>query len=270
VATYIVGDIQGCLNGLIRLLKKVNFSTVNDRLIAVGDLVGRGSQALETIDYLYSLENSFESVLGNHDLHFLAIYAGIKKAKPCDKLDDLLASSQIKNYVTWLRQKPLALLANSNTLVTHAGLYPNWSVKKALIYNNEVSEQLKSKNWQKLLSNMYGNQPSTWSKNLNQQDRLRFIVNALTRMRFIENSCDLDFDCKTSPQNASENLVPWFEKTNKKLHTNQQIVFGHWAALNGQTNSKQFVALDTGYVWGQSMTLLNLSSGEKYTVKHLE
>jgi len=268
MSTYIVGDIQGCFAGLQRLLRKVDFSPKNDRLIAVGDLVGRGTQPLETLDYLYSLKDSFDTVLGNHDLHLLAIYAGIRKAKLGDNLDTLLASPQLKTYINWLRHKPLALMVNQDTLVTHAGLYPKWSVKKALKASNEVSEQLQAKDWKEFLAHMYGNQPSIWQKSLAGPQRLRFIVNAMTRMRFIKNHDELDFNCKTTPELAPTELTPWFKETNKKLKANQKVVFGHWASLNGHTHLKQFSALDTGYVWGQSMTILKLSSGELFSVKY--
>ena len=268
MATYIVGDIQGCFEGLNRLLKQVEFSPVNDRLIAVGDLVGRGSHPLETLNYLYSLEDSFDTVLGNHDLHLLAIYAGIRKAKPNDNLDTLLASPKLKKHIDWLRRKPLALLADSTTLVSHAGLYPKWSVKKALSLSNEVSEQLQSKNWKTFLADMYGNQPSVWQKSLQGAERLRFIVNAMTRMRFIKNDDELDLNCKMSPESAPAEFTPWFNVTNKKLKVSQKVVFGHWAALNGNTRRKEFLGLDTGYVWGQNMTMLKLSSEELFSVQY--
>jgi bis(5'-nucleosyl)-tetraphosphatase (symmetrical) len=270
VAIYIVGDIQGCFVGLQRLLKQVEFSPINDRLIAVGDLIGRGTQPLETLDYLHSLENSFDTVLGNHDLHLLAIYAGIRKAKSNDNLGTLLASPTLQTHINWLRHKPLALMADQDTLVTHAGLYPKWSVKKALKVSREVSEQLQGNNWKEFLSNMYGNQPSVWQKSLQGAERLRFIVNAMTRMRFIKNKDELDFNCKTSPDQAPNDLTPWFKVANKKLKANQKIVFGHWASLNGQTALPQFYGLDTGYIWGQNMTLLDLSSDKLYSVTYQE
>jgi bis(5'-nucleosyl)-tetraphosphatase (symmetrical) len=270
VAIYIVGDIQGCFLGLQRLLKQVDFSPMNDHLIAVGDLIGRGTQALETLNYLYSLEESFDTVLGNHDLHLLAISAGIRKAKPNDNFDALLASPTLQTHINWLRRKPLALMADPNTLVTHAGLYPKWSVKKALKVSLEVSEQLQGNNWKAFLANMYGNQPSIWQKSLRGADRLRFIVNAMTRMRFIRNKNELDFNCKTSPELAPDDLTPWFKVANKKLKANQNVVFGHWASLNGKTQLQQIYGLDTGYIWGQEMTLLNLSSGKLYSVTYQE
>jgi bis(5'-nucleosyl)-tetraphosphatase (symmetrical) len=272
MATYVVGDIQACLTGLQRLLKKVEFCPDNDHLIAVGDLIGRGPQALETLEFLMSLGKSFDTVLGNHDLHFLAIYANIRSAKSSDKFDKLLASPKIEQYINWLRQKPLAMLLNKHTLVCHAGLYPHWSIKEALSYSNEVSSQLVSPNWQKFVANMYGSQPDTWENTLQGQERSRFIVNAFTRMRFIQSDNHLNFDCKTTPKEAPKQLKPWFEIPNLQMKKNQRVIFGHWAALHGKTKSEQFIGLDTGYLWGQSMTLLKLGSSlenmQKFSVEY--
>ena len=270
MATFIVGDIQGCYDGLRKLLKKVDFSPKKDHLIAVGDLIGRGRQPLETLDYLYSLEESFETVLGNHDLHLLAISAGVREAKPNDNLDSLINSADFQKHVEWLRCQPLAILATPNTMVTHAGLYPNWSIEEALNYSHEVSEQLKAKDWTDFLTHMYGNQPAIWNQSLSSVKRLRFIINAMTRMRYIENETALEFHCKTSPELAPSLLKPWFEVKNNKLSKHHKIVFGHWASLQGNTTSKQFVALDTGYVWGDRMTILNLSSDQLYSVSYKE
>ena len=159
-------------------------------------------------------------------------------------------------------------MANEDTLVTHAGLYPQWSVKKALKVSLEVSQQLQAQQWQEFLANMYGNQPSVWTESLRGAQRLRFIVNAMTRMRFIENQDTLDFSCKTSLDLAPDNLTPWFEIPNQNLNSNQKVVFGHWASINGNTHLTQFCALDTGYVWGQNMTMQKLSTGEKYSVEY--
>ncbi len=268
MATYIVGDIQACFNGLQRLLKKVKFNPLKDRLIAVGDLIGRGPAPLQTLDYLQSLGSHFDTVLGNHDLHLLAIYANVRKAKANDNLDCLLNSPRLKDHIQWLRSKPLALMADENTLVTHAGLYPKWSVNKALKLSLEISELLQGKEWQGFIANMYGNQPSIWHKDLTGPDRARFIVNAMTRMRFIETKQQLNFSCKIAPELAPAHLQPWFKVQNKKLSEKTKIVFGHWAALNGKTASQQFIGLDTGYIWGQTMSLLNLSTGKIYSVKY--
>ncbi|MEP1553860.1 MAG: symmetrical bis(5'-nucleosyl)-tetraphosphatase [Paraglaciecola sp.] len=268
MATYIVGDIQACFTGLVRLLDSVGFSAERDKLIAVGDLIGRGPHAIETIEYLYSLGDSFDTVLGNHDLHLLAIYSGIRKAKPNDKLDTLLSSKNIETYINWLRKKPLALKPNENSIVTHAGLYPKWSIKQALAYSDEISEQLTGDKWQTFLTNMYGNQPNIWDKELTGAKRFRFIVNALTRMRFIKDGDTLDFDCKAAPEDASSELTPWFNCHNEKLKNSQQVIFGHWAALNGVTHTTQASGLDTGYIWGNKLTLLDLSKNVKHSVKY--
>ncbi|MGJ8681561.1 symmetrical bis(5'-nucleosyl)-tetraphosphatase [Paraglaciecola sp.] len=270
MATYVVGDIQACLSGLKKLLKKVNFCPKNDKLIAVGDLIGRGPHALETLKFLMSLGDNFDTVLGNHDLHFLAIFAKVRKAHPSDKFDKLLASPDIHKYITWLRQKPLALALNSKTLICHAGLYPNWSVKQGLKYSKEVSRQLRSDNWQSFLTDMYGSKPKIWSEELKGADRTRFIINAFTRMRYIEEHTALNFDCKSPVIEAPVGLTPWFDIPNPLLKSEQIVIFGHWAALIGHTGVKRFIGLDTGYLWGRSMTLINAKTMKKYSVDNKE
>ena len=268
MANYIVGDIQGCFSGLRHLLKKVKFNPKTDKLWAVGDLVGRGPESLETLNFLHSLGDSFDTVLGNHDLHLLAVSCGFRLAKPADKFDVLLASKKLPTYIKWLRNKPLALMIDKNTLMTHAGLYPSWSFKTALSLSAEVSQKLQNEDWKSLLEKMYGNTPSTWSPALTNIPRWRFIINAFTRMRFIENQSQLNFDCKSSPALAPQNLTPWFQIRNETLKKNQRVIFGHWAALQGDTQSEKIIALDTGYVWGQTLTILNAQTGLKTSIKH--
>ena len=265
---YIVGDIQGCYSGLKTLLNKVEFNPDNDKLWAVGDLVGRGPESLETLQFLHSLGDRFNTVLGNHDLHLLAIYCGFKQAKPADKLDALLASKNLPTYISWLRTKPLALMIDKNTLMTHAGLYPLWSFETALELSAEVGEQLQSSDWKSLLEKMYDNSPSMWVPELKDYSRWRFIINAFTRMRFIENHAQLNFKCKSSPSLAPPELSPWFKIHNGSFKENQHILFGHWAALQGNTESQRIIALDTGYVWGQTLTILNLQTGIKTALEH--
>lgn len=259
---YVVGDIQGCLSGLKTLLAKVDFNPQVDKLWSAGDMVARGPESLQTLHFLYDLGDSFETVLGNHDLHLLAIYCGFKTAKPEDKLDALVSSADLPKFIHWLRSKPLALRVNQDTLLCHAGLYPRWSMRKAIDLSNEVSEQLQGDNWQALIANMYANTPTRWSKDLQGIERWRFIVNAFTRMRFIEKNNHLELNCKLSPATAPQNLTPWFNVANKKLLAQQKVLFGHWAALKGDTQSAQFIGLDTGFIWGGSLTLCNLTSGQ--------
>jgi len=264
--TYVIGDIQGCYDGLRRILDKAKFDPSKDTLYAVGDLVARGEDSLSTLRFLKSLGNSFSSVLGNHDLHFLATLNDIHKAKKSDNLDPLLNASDVKELETWLRQFPLAAKLDKHTLIVHAGLYPSWSMKKALSLSNEVSDALKGPEYVNLLKAMYGNKPVKWSKELSQEEQRRFTVNACTRMRFVTESRELNFDNKSHPDSATDDIKPWFKLQNPKLKAKQKVIFGHWAALSGETQSPQFVGLDTGYVWGQTLTLLNHTSGELITL----
>jgi bis(5'-nucleosyl)-tetraphosphatase (symmetrical) len=263
MADYIVGDIQGCLSGLKALLDKVGFTPSSDTLYAVGDLIGRGPESLDTLHYLFELGDSFQTVLGNHDLNLLAIYCGVKRAKKGDKLDDLVASADFAKYCHWLRTKPLAMFVDNSTLLTHAGLYPSWSFDKAIRLSTEVSQALQGPQWQQVVKNMYGDKPNRWSNDLTDEARHRFIINAFTRMRFLEKDKYLDLNCKTHPSDAPKSLTPWFAIKNPELEGEKKVVFGHWAALNGETNSEQFIALDTGYVWGGHMTLLRNSTQQR-------
>lgn len=268
MADYVVGDIQGCYRGLTRLLEYVKFDPSHDTLIAVGDLIGRGPHALETLQYLYSLQGSFSTVLGNHDLHFLAVYSGIRKNKANDKYDKLLASSDVDKYVHWLRHQPLALTLDENTLVCHAGLYPQWSIAQAQALSDEVSANLQTDNWQSVLKKMYGDEPNRWDENLSGSKRWRFIINAFTRMRYMLDSHTLEFNCKDSPEKTPTRFRPWFSVKNTNLKPNDKVLFGHWATLAGNTNTDKFIALDTGYIWQQQLTLWKRQNGEKYSVAY--
>ena len=268
--TYVIGDIQGCYDGLRRVLDKVEFDETNDKLFAVGDLVARGEDSLSTLRFLKSLGSQFSSVLGNHDLHLLAVVNGIRKAKKSDKLEPLLNAADLTELVDWLRQFPLAAKLDEQSIMVHAGLYPQWSIDDCVSLSDEVSNILKSDDYATFLSKMYGNTPDKWSDKLEDDERLRFIVNACTRMRFVHTDGTLDFDNKSHPSTvsntANSTLKPWFEIENTKFTTSQRVIFGHWAALSGHTNNSQFVGLDTGYVWGQSMTLLNLDTSTLISV----
>ncbi len=262
--TYVVGDIQACFDGLQALLKKVGFKEKSDRLLAVGDLIGRGPQALETLRFLYGLGKRFDCVLGNHDLHFLAVSQGIKKPKPRDNYQALLADKHLDRYVQWLRCKPLAQIPEPGTFLCHAGLYPFWSEKKGLLLAREVENKLQSKHWHSLLEYMYGSEECTWSDKLSGLSRLKFIVDAFTRMRFVDKNGTLNLTVKTMPEEAPIGYMPWFKHPNLKVKS--QLLFGHWAALQGKTGLKNVISLDTGYIWGGKMTVIELSSMEAFAV----
>ena len=270
MATYLVGDIQGCYDGLERLLAEVEFNPAKDTLIGVGDLIARGPDSLKTLKYLYKLGDSFNTVLGNHDLHFLAITQGIAYAKQNDQLTPLLNDKNLSRYIEWLRQFPLALRLDKNSLVAHAGLYPTWSFKKAVALSDEVCESLTGKHWREMLTKMYGAEPRLWNNQLSGQSRNRFIINAFTRMRFLTLGKALEFNTKSSPSNSPKTLHPWFLFKNKKLKDNQRVFFGHWASLMGNTGNEQYIGLDTGYVWGNQMTLFNLKKNELVSVDNLK
>lgn len=268
---FVVGDIQGCYKGLRKLLKKAKFDPTTDKLWAVGDLIARGPESLETMQYLYDLGEQFETVLGNHDLHLLAIAHGIGKAKPQDKLSDLIQHKNFTRYIDYLLTKPLAVSPSENTLITHAGLYPQWSISKALKLSSEVQKQLQTDKPGKFLASMYGNMPNIWDKSLESENRYRFIVNACTRMRFLYTDKSLDFATKCHPQNAPSNLTPWFMLPNNKVDAQHTILFGHWASLLGEIPKTsplkaRVLALDTGYVWGNTLSLYCIE--DKQVIKY--
>ncbi|NVK54544.1 MAG: symmetrical bis(5'-nucleosyl)-tetraphosphatase [Alteromonadaceae bacterium] len=267
MAAYIVGDIQGCYSGLRKLLNTVAFDPTKDTLYTVGDLIARGEDSLSTIELLRDLGSSFQCVLGNHDLHFLAVTQGIKKAKRKDNLQPLLNSPGLADIIDWYRQWPLAMSIDEHHTMVHAGLYPGWSVEQLLSLSNEISAQLRSDNWLQLLENMYGDGPEKWQEKLTGIKRQRFIINATTRMRFIRKGKELNLTAKCAPGDAPPSLEPWFNVDNTKLPASHTIIFGHWAALLGKTDSPQFLALDTGYVWGNSLTAWCKDSRQTISIK---
>lgn len=260
MATYVVGDIQGCCSALKTLLNNIQFNPSKDTLWAVGDLIGRGAEALETLSFLYDLGTSFNTVLGNHDLHFLAVFNGIKKVNPKDKFESLLSSQRVNELVNWLRIKPLAYPLTEDIFLSHAGLYPNWTPKQALGYAQEVSDYLQSDNWIKLLRFMYGSKCNRFAQDLSEMERLRFTIDAFTRMRYLCEDGSLELQCKESIETAPNHLIPWFEHKNIKNNTSTRLVFGHWASLEGRTPYEHCIALDTGYVWGGNLSIFCLES----------
>ncbi|MCV2883569.1 symmetrical bis(5'-nucleosyl)-tetraphosphatase [Aestuariibacter sp. AA17] len=268
MANYIIGDIQGCFQGLQKLLAKVDFNPSKDVLWSVGDLVARGEDSLGTLIYLMELKDSFRTVLGNHDLHLLSIASGIKPAKKNDNLTDLLASPDINKICQWLREKPLALSLDEHNHIVHAGLYPQWSTRELHQYSKEVESQLSSNDYEALLKNMYGSGAQTWSESLSGYPRLKFIIDACTRMRFLHQDYALDFKCKTAPDVSCDDpkLLPWFTAPNPNLNAQERIFFGHWASLMGNTQTNTFIGLDTGYVWGNTMTLFHFEKNEKVSI----
>lgn len=266
MALYLVGDIQGCYGELSTLLDRVAFNPRFDQLWAVGDLVARGPDSLAVLQLFQQLGPAAATVLGNHDLHLLSILSGVKQPKAADRLDALLALSvsQREAIIDWLCQCPL-ILQQHQLVVSHAGIYPWWTVPEAVSYAAEVSTSLQAA-WQHQqlshwLTAMYGNQPEQWHPSLQGEQRIRFIVNAFTRMRFCYADGRLDFAAKQSPtqNNISNGLIPWYELWQPSEH---RLVFGHWAALAGATGRDDIIGLDSGCVWGEHLTLWRWPDGQ--------
>ncbi|AQT60561.1 symmetrical bis(5'-nucleosyl)-tetraphosphatase [Cellvibrio sp. PSBB023] len=258
MATYAIGDIQGCLEPLQCLLKKINFNPAKDKLWLAGDVINRGPDSLATLRFLYKLRDSITLVLGNHDLHFIAVYYGLRKAGKNDTLDQLLIAPDRADLVYWLRQQ--SLVHHDATLgftMVHAGIPPQWSLEQALMRSREVEQVLQSNVPEYLLGNMYGNFPARWHDDLQGAERLRVITNYFTRMRFCSAEGELELQTKESADAAPIGFAPWFSLAGRKMR-NEKIIFGHWAALEGRANTKNIYALDTGCVWGGELTALRL------------
>jgi bis(5'-nucleosyl)-tetraphosphatase (symmetrical) len=263
MAVYAVGDIQGCYKPLRKLLDKINFDPAIDRLWCVGDLVNRGPDSLRTLRFLKELGPAFTSVLGNHDLHFLALATGAHDAGKKKTLKKLLNAYDCDELCEWVRYLPIihheSLKTNRGKeafLMVHAGFAPGWSLEQIVGYASEIESVLRGEKYQKFLSKMYGDQPDIWHEKLDGMKRLRVLTNYFTRIRFCNPEAKLNLAVKTGANTAPKGYKPWyqFQKINKDL----SILFGHWATLNGVTDMKNVYALDTGCVWGRCLTALRL------------
>jgi bis(5'-nucleosyl)-tetraphosphatase (symmetrical) len=271
MAIYAVGDIQGCHDELRRLLDLVQFSPDSDRLWCVGDMVNRGPLSLETLRFLRSLGPAFTGVLGNHDLHFLALVCGAFSSGKTSSLRSLLDAPDCGELFEWVRGLPLAHREKVDTttgrctfLMVHAGIAPGWKMKQALRLGREVEAALQGKDYRQFLADMYGNKPDQWDDALEGSKRLRVITNVLTRIRFCTPEGRMDFSVKTEADTAPPGHVPWFTLQPPREH--KKLLFGHWAMLDGKTSRDDIVGLDTGCVWGRAMTLFRLDTGERHQV----
>lgn len=258
MATYAIGDLQGCLEPLQRLLEQIEFSP-QDTLWFCGDLVNRGPDSLATLRFVKALGKQAVVVLGNHDLHLLALHHGICPGKRTDTLDDILSAPDRTQLLGWLQHQPL--LHHDSQLgytMVHAGIPPSWSIKKARRLAREVEYALRSRELAKgFFEHMYGNAPARWHKSLEGWERLRVITNYLTRMRFCTADETLDFAAKGGLDTQPPGYLPWYAWPNRKA-VNNDVLFGHWAALQGQVDAAHVYALDTGCVWGGQLTAMRL------------
>jgi bis(5'-nucleosyl)-tetraphosphatase (symmetrical) len=255
MTTYAIGDLQGCHTQLLALLDKIDAVTPDAQLIFVGDIVNRGPQSLATLRQIYRLKQRARIVLGNHDLNLLAIACGLRKPHRSDTLDDILAADDREELLTWLRHQPLAL-AQDGHLFVHAGVLPQWSAQQTLALAAEVEAALQGPDWVAFLQEMYGNAPARWDDALQGADRLRCIVNALTRIRYCHPDASMDFKTVEGMDQAPAGLLPWFDLPSRKTQ-DITIVFGHWSTL-GLTLQPNLIGLDTGCVWGGQLTAINL------------
>ena len=258
MATYAIGDLQGCYDSLLRLLDKLNFNESKDTLWFAGDLVNRGPESLSTLRFVKSLSDNAITVLGNHDLHLLAIAAKHKKTKDSG-LKEILNADDADDLLNWLRKQPLLHHdPRLNCTMVHAGIYPDWDLQDAQKYANELETVLRSDDYLDFIFNMYGNLPDKWDDELKGWERLRIICNIFTRMRYCENDGTLNFKSHGAPGTHPENTVSWFEVPNRKV-MESKILFGHWSTL-GIINKKNIYALDTGCVWGGKLTALRIDT----------
>lgn len=258
MAHYAVGDIQGCYDQLASLLDHIKFDTNKDTLYCVGDLVNRGPKSLKTLRLLKSLKNQCVSVLGNHDIHLLAMMYGIREPRSSDTLHAVLNAYDAQEISDWLRHLPLLYTNKSrHFLMCHAGIYPWWTLKQAKHNAQAVSDVFQDEDkCVQLLKRIYSNEPSKWSNNLGVYSSLRFTINAFTRMRFCTPNGHLDFSESGYKGKISKNRIPWFKIQNPSTEK-YRIIFGHWSAL-GLLNTKNHLGLDTGCVWGKEMTLAKI------------
>ena len=257
--TYFIGDLQGCHDQTQHLLARIADSANGPyRLLFAGDLINRGPDSLATLRLVHTLaqQGLADSVLGNHDLHLLAVVNGIRPEHASDTLAGILAAPDRDELIDWLRHRPLALRRDGHLLV-HAGLLPQWSVAKALLLADEVSAMLSGSSWIDFLRSMYGNEPAIWSDELHGADRLRCIVNAMTRLRFCTEDGRMDFKMKESgsaPKGSG--LMPWFDVPGRQS-AGETVVFGHWSAL-GLMLKPRLIGLDSGCVWGGKLSAVCL------------
>ena len=268
---YAIGDVQGCYKALTCLLDKISFDQNRDELWFAGDLVNRGPDSLDCLRLIKSLGQNgghpAKVILGNHDLHLLATYYLKRQPKKKDTFDEIFAAEDCHELMTWLRHQPLMVWDKEhNIAMSHAG-YPHiWTTEQALRYNQEVSNELCRGDYEAFFDLMYGNDPALWTEHLSGMMRLRAITNYFTRMRFVKTTGELDFAVKETLEDAPDNYVPWFSLPRPDETT---LIFGHWAALSGKTglkgsNKEQFQALDTGCVWGGSLTAMNIDTKERF------
>lgn len=263
MATYAIGDLQGCFHSFIKLLEACKFDSASDRIWLVGDLVNRGPYSLEVLRWMRDHERNVTTVLGNHDLHALAIHEGLAELHRSDTLDELLSAPDRDQLFDWLRLQKLAH-AEDGYLMVHAGLLPQWSAAQARILAQEVETVLRGPDYREFLAHMYGNLPDHWDDNLSGIGRLRVITNAMTRLRVCTPAGQMEFRFKGEPKDIPTGYLPWFEVKTRDSKKDT-LIFGHWSAL-GLVLRKRLIGLDTGCLWGGKLSALRLEDRKLFQV----
>lgn len=265
MTTYAIGDVQGCFDSLMRLLESIHFDASHDTLWFVGDLVNRGPRSLDVLRFVHGLGPRAITVLGNHDLHLLAVYDG-GQVRRNDTLADVLAAPDCAALMDWLAQQPLMHVDRGlGFTMTHAGIPSLWHFDEANARAREIESVLRGSDRGAFLRAMYGNEPARWTDTLTGTDRLRVITNYFTRMRVVDDNCGLDLNFKEAQDAIPAGYHPWFvDYLERDLQT--RLVFGHWAALDGRCDVPGIFAIDTGCVWGGKLTALRLVDQERFSV----
>ena len=267
MSTYAIGDVQGCYAELMALLNKINFGS-QDTLWFVGDIVNRGPHSLATLRFVKSLGERAKVVLGNHDIHLIAVHYGVRNEKPLDTLQDILSAPDRDELIDWLKNQPLLYHdVKLNFTMTHAGVAPMWDLTKAEQLAYEFNQALQSPNVKTILLEVFSDPLASnfWQDSLTHADRLRTIVNYFTRMRFCDQNGKMDLKAKGPIEAAPDGYMPWFKVPHRKM-AEDNIVFGHWAMLKGKTQTEHTFAIDTGCAWGESLTALRLDDQTCFSV----
>ena len=257
MSRHAIGDIQGCCDELRALLAEIGFAADRDRLWFVCDLVNRGPRSLEVLRFVRALGDNAIVVLGNHDLHLLAVACGSRNARRSDTLDEILRAADCDALLDWLVTRPLAHFEGGDLLV-HAGVVPQWTVETTLGLAREVELALRN-DPRSLFDHMYGDEPDQWSADLTGTDRLRFAINVLTRLRVCTSEGRINLRIKGKPPAAGSQWLPWFDVQSRRTR-GTRVVFGHWSAL-GLLVRDDVIGLDSGCVWGGKLTAIDLDGG---------
>jgi len=261
---HLIGDVQGCCGALDRLLEQIGFSPSRDRIYVLGDLVNRGPQSLDTLRRLRGFGDAAVCLLGNHDLNLLAVAQGVRQPHRGDTIGEILEAPDRSDWLAWLRRRRMAVYAHG-WLMVHAGVVPQWDTAQTLALAGEVEQLLQGDGLEAFLPAMYGDEPARWSDALAGAERARFIINVLTRTRFVANDGTLDLHTKDGADGAPPGFHPWFEVPGRRTE-GTPIAFGHWATL-GLINRPDLLALDTGCVWGRQLSAMRIDGGRRELVQ---